>query len=88
MTQQHIKVKLSQTFSDFSIDMQLQNGFVDYISGTDTGPGIWQEKIELKTHFCNEPMKFIHHTFSYYIAHHFQRRCKPMAGKGMEPNQE
>lgn len=88
MTQQHIKVKMSQTFSDFSIDMQLHNIFVDYISGTDTGPGTWQEKVDLKTHFFNKPMKFIYHTFSYYIAHHFQRQCKSMAGKGMELNQE
>lgn len=88
MTQPHIKVKLRQTFFDFSIDMQLQNILVDYISGTDTGPGSWQEKVELKTHFFNEPMKFIYHTFSYFIVYHFQRQCKSIAGKGMEPNQE
>lgn len=78
MTQQQIKDKMSQT-SDFSTDMQLQNIFVDYISGTDTGPGTWQENVELKTHFFNEPMKLICHTTLLTI---FKGNVNPWQGKG------
>ena len=79
----------SEPISDYFYRLAVMGGLYRlYILGTDPGPGTWQEKVELKTHFFKKQMKFIHHNFSYHIAHHAQSKCESTAGKGMEPNQE